>query len=95
MSDLAVAAQAQPVVVTPSDVDTHGRAIHLSNVRWRRLLEFVLLNQEDLDILASAGGVAAKVDEVAQSPSTTTSSTSPSCARSSTARRRSSACGDR
>jgi heme-based aerotactic transducer len=67
MSDLAVAEPAPPVVVTPGDVDTHGRAIHLSNDRWRRLLEFVLLNQEDLDILASAGQVAAKVDEVAVS----------------------------
>ena len=67
MSELAVADQAIPFTLGPQDVDTHGRAIHLSNDRWRRLLEFVLLNQEDLDILASADKVAAKIDEVAVS----------------------------
>ena len=67
MPELALAEEAHPVTVRPQDIDTHGRAIHLGNARWRRLLEFVLLNQEDLDILASAGAVAAKVDEVAVS----------------------------
>ena len=67
MAQLAVAEAAAPVVVRPQDIDTRGRAIHLSDDRWRRLLEFVLLNQEDLDILAGARDVAAKVDEVAVS----------------------------
>ena len=67
MTELAIADQATAVAVSPQDVDTHGRAIPLSEARWRRLLEFVLLNQEDLDILASADAVAAKVDEVAVS----------------------------
>ena len=67
MSELAVADPATAPTVRPQDIDTHGRAIHLSDDRWRRLLEFVLLNQEDLDILAGATGVQAKVDEVAQS----------------------------
>ena len=67
LSEIAVAEEPEAVVVSPQDVDTHGRAIQLSDDRWRRLLAFVLLNQEDLDILAGAGQVAAKVDEVAES----------------------------
>ena len=51
----------------PEDVDTRGAPIHLSNERWRRLLAFVLLNQEDMEILASVPGAAARADEVAQS----------------------------
>src|SRR6476646_7651271 len=67
MSDLALDDLPHAVTVRPEDVDTHGQPIHLSNDRWRRLLEFVLLNQEDLDLLASATQVAARADEVAQS----------------------------
>ena len=67
MSDLALDDQPQTVVVRPQDVDTHGSPIYLSDERWRRLLEFVLLNQEDLELLESVPHVATRADEVAQS----------------------------
>ena len=66
MTDL-VLDDKQAVVVRPTDVDTHGAPIHLSDERWRRLLQFVLLNQDDLAILASVPGTAAMADDVAQS----------------------------
>jgi heme-based aerotactic transducer len=66
MTDLVLDEQ-QAVTVRPQDVDTAGAPIHLSDERWRRLLQFVLLNQDDLAILASVPGTGKLAEEVAQS----------------------------
>src|SRR3954454_6067692 len=55
------------VAVRPQDIDTAGAPIHLSNERWRRLLQFMLLNQDDLAILATVPDIGKLAEEVAQS----------------------------
>jgi len=57
-------ASAPPVVVDP---DTHGGPVRVSEQRWSDLLAFVLLNQEDLELLRQVGDVSEIAQEVKKS----------------------------
>jgi heme-based aerotactic transducer len=55
------------VTVTPSDIDTGGAPVRVSQKRWSDLLGFCLLHEEDLALLRDAAPIAELAGEVARS----------------------------
>ena len=53
--------------LSPADVDTRGRYVHVSHERWAKLLEFCKVTEEDVALLADAREIAALGEEVAAS----------------------------
>ena len=58
---------APTVTITAADVDTAGEPAALSDPRWSKLLQFCLINDEDLALLADAAPLAELASAVADS----------------------------
>ena len=55
------------VTITAADVDSAGEPVVLTDERWSRLLQFCLINDEDLTLLADAAPLAELASAVADS----------------------------